>query len=167
MRFVLFLCVLFLSACAAPISPLVRDGHQADYITMDKSDRLMTLWENGAPLKTYEILSMGWDPIGHKVQEGDGKTPEGHYYINDKHPSKKFQKFLNISYPNEIDKINAMKLGVSPGGSVGIHGDRGGWQGYKDRNNPAWTLGCVSVNNYNIEEIYALVPLGTEIFIQP
>lgn len=65
--------------------------------------------------------------VGHKVQEGDGKTPEGHYYINDKHPSQKFQKFLNISYPNEQDKINAMKLGVSPGGSVGIHGDKGGW----------------------------------------
>lgn len=166
----LLLCLfsfLFLSACASPISPLVRDGHKADYITMDKSDRIITLWEGGVPLKTYSILSMGWDPTGHKVQEGDGKTPEGHYYIDGKHPSKKFQKFLNISYPNEQDKLNAKKLGVSAGGHVGIHGDKGGWQGFKDRHNSAWTSGCISVTNYNIEEIYNLVPIGTEIFIQP
>ena len=159
--------LLFLAGCASPVSPLVRDGHRADYITMDKSDRLLTIWENGQPLKTYSILSMGWDPVGHKVQEGDGKTPEGHYFINEKHPSPRFQKFLNISYPNADDIANARRIGVSPGGAVGIHGDKGGWQGFKDRHNPAWTSGCISVNNYNIEEIYALVPVGTEIFIQP
>lgn len=158
---------VLLAACATPISPLVRDGHKADYITMDKSDRLMTLWESGAPLKTYKILSMGFDPTGHKVQEGDGRTPEGHYFINGKHPSQKYQKFLNISYPNEKDIANARALGVQAGGYVGIHGDKGGWQGFKDRRNPAWTLGCISVDNYSIEEIYQLVPVGTEIFIQP
>lgn len=161
------LSVLLLSACATPISPLVREGHKADYITIDKSDRILTLWEKGQPLKTYSILSMGWDPVGHKVQEGDGKTPEGHYIINEKHPSKRFQKFLNISYPNEQDKLVARNLGVSPGGFVGIHGDKGGWAGWKDRWNPAWTSGCVSVKNIHIEEIYALVEPGTEIFIQP
>lgn len=166
----LFICLtslLFLSACATPVSPLVRNGHKADYITMDKSDRIITLWENGQPLKTYNILSMGWDPIGHKVQEGDGKTPEGHYAINGKHPSKKFQKFLNISYPNAQDVANARKLGISPGGHVGIHGDKGGFKGWVDRRNPAWTSGCISVTNYEIEEIYGLVDIGTEIFIQP
>jgi len=159
--------LLFLAGCATPVSPLVRDGHRADYITFDKSDRLLTLWENGQPLKSYTVLSLGWDPVGHKVQEGDGKTPEGRYYIDRKHPSKKFQKFLNISYPNKHDRLAAQKLGVSPGGHVGIHGDKGGWQGFKDRHNPAWTSGCISVTNYNIEEMYALVPVGTEIFIQP
>lgn len=161
------LSILFLSACATPISPLVRDGHKADYITMDKSDRIITLWEKGQPLKTYDILSMGWDPLGHKVQEGDGKTPEGHYLINEKHPSKKFQKFLNISYPNEQDKMNAKALDVKPGGHVGIHGDKGGFKGFVDRMNPAWTSGCISINNYSIEEMYGLVDPGTEIFIQP
>ena len=145
--------LMLLSACATPVSPLVRDGHQADYITLDKSDRMMTLWENGQPLKTYNILSMGWNPVGHKVQEGDGRTPEGHYVINGKHPSQKFQKFLNISYPNEQDVANAKALGVTPGGFVGIHGDKGGWQGFKDRHNRAWTSGCMSVTNDNIEEI--------------
>ncbi len=161
------LAILALSACATPISPLVREGHQADYITVDKSDRLMTLWENGTPLKTYKILSMGWEPVGQKVQEGDGKTPEGHYVINEKHPSQRFQKFLNISYPNSEDIAKAKALGVSPGGHVGIHGDKGGFSGFIDRMDPAWTTGCMSVNNDAIEEIYALVPVGTEIFIQP
>ena len=167
MRFLLWLPVLFLCACATPVSPLVRDGHKADYITLDKSDRLMTLWERGQPLKTYPILSMGWDPVGQKIQEGDGKTPEGHYFINEKHPSEKFQKFLNISYPNEDDIARAKALHVSPGGHVGIHGDKGGFKGWMDRQNPAWTSGCMSVSNYNIEEIYGLVEPGTEIYIQP
>ncbi len=161
------LAVLLLGACATPVSPLVRAGHRADYITIDKSDRIITLWEDGKPLKTYKILSMGWDPVGHKVQEGDGKTPEGHYFIDGKHPSKRFQKFINISYPNREDKANAKALGVSAGGHVGIHGDKGGWDGFWDRMDPAWTSGCMSVSNYAIEEIYGLVPIGTEIFIQP
>lgn len=156
-----------LSACATPISPLVRDGHQADYITIDKSDRMITLWEKGQPLKSYQILSMGWDPVGHKKQEGDGRTPEGHYFIDDKHPSKRFQKFINISYPNAQDKLDAKMRGVPAGGNVGMHGDKGGWAGFKDRQNPAWTSGCLSIKNDSIEEMYQLVPIGTEIFIQP
>lgn len=168
MRFLLSLAaVLSLTACASNISPLVRDGHRADYITIDKSDRMLTLWETGRPLKTYNIMSLGFNPLGHKMEEGDGRTPEGHYYINEKHPSQRFQKFLNISYPNETDIANAYSLGVRPGGSVGIHGDKGGKEGFKDRQSNSWTLGCISVRNKEIEEIYQLVPVGTEIFIQP
>jgi murein L,D-transpeptidase YafK len=163
----ILLSLTLLGGCARTLSPLAENGHRADYITVDKSDRLLTLWEEGKPLRSYRIYSMGWDPVGHKVQEGDGRTPEGRYVIDGKHPSKRFQKFLNISYPNETDQANAFALGVSPGGFVGIHGDKGGEAGARDRKNPAWTEGCISVRNEAIEEIYQVVPLGTEIFIQP
>jgi murein L,D-transpeptidase YafK len=81
--------------------------------------------------------------------------------------SQRFQKFLHISYPNERDKAFAARYGRSAGGHVGIHGDKGGLDGFIDRFNPNWTDGCITVRNHEIEEIFALVPAGTPIRIDP
>ncbi len=140
---------------------------KVDYVVMEKSGKSITLWSGGHIVKSYSILSLGSSPIGHKVQEWDGRTPEGLYVIDEKHDSKKFQKFLRISYPNEADKAYAKRLGVDPGGMVGIHGDKGGVSGFFDRMKPNWTQGCITVRNASIEEIYALVDVGTPILIKP
>ncbi len=124
-----------------------------DYIVVQKSDKVISMWKQGRIIRTYPILSFGADPYGHKVREGDEKTPEGTYYIDRKHPSLKFQKFLNISYPNEVDKARAKQMGVRPGGSVGIHGDKGGVAGFFQRMDKNWTDGCIAVRNADIEEI--------------
>lgn len=163
----LVLTALSLSACVAPQSPLVRSGKQVDYVVLEKSGRTITLWSQGELLKSYKVLALGSNPIGHKVQEGDGRTPEGLYLIDEKHDSKKFQKFLRISYPNQVDKAYAHQMGVDPGGMVGIHGDKGGLSGFFDRMKPNWTQGCITVRNAAIEEIYDLVAVGTPILIKP
>ncbi len=166
----IFLIGLGLAGCAANSkrpSPLVQSGAQADYVVLEKHGRSITLWSQGKILKAYQVLALGPNPMGHKIQEWDGRTPEGLYYIDKKHESQKFQKFLRISYPNEEDKLRAKKLKVNPGGFVGIHGDKGGMSGFFDRMNPNWTQGCVTVRNAAIEEIYALVPVGTPILIKP
>ncbi len=165
--FVVLFGIFFLTACATSPSPLVRAGHQADLITVDKSEKKLVLWQEGKVLKNYNILAFGANPVGHKQYEGDERTPEGDYFISRKNPSKKFQKFLNISYPNEDDKKRAKALGKSPGGFVGIHGDKGGVEGFFDRFDPRWTDGCITVRNHEIEEIYQLVPVGTRIIISP
>jgi murein L,D-transpeptidase YafK len=138
-----------------------------DYIMVQKNDKVISLWKNGHIIKTYPILSFGANPIGHKVREGDEKTPEGQYIIDTKHPSQKFQKFLRISYPNEQDKENAKRLGVPVGGHVGIHGDKGGVEGFFQRFDKRWTDGCIAVRNSDIEEIYEMVKIGTPIMIKP
>ncbi len=138
-----------------------------DYIMVQKQDRVISLWKDGRIIKTYPILSYGANPIGHKVREGDEKTPEGQYIIDTKHPSQKFQKFLRISYPNEQDKENAKRLGVPVGGHVGIHGDKGGVEGFFQRFDKRWTDGCIAVRNADIEEIYQMVEIGTPIMIKP
>lgn len=138
-----------------------------DYIMVQKQDRVISLWKNSRIIKTYPILSFGANPIGHKVREGDEKTPEGQYIIDTKHPSQKFQKFLRISYPNEQDKENAKRLGVPVGGHVGIHGDKGGVEGFFQRFDKRWTDGCIAVRNSDIEEIYEMVEIGTPIMIRP
>jgi murein L,D-transpeptidase YafK len=170
MRFLILLfTVFFVTSCTTSsyTSPLVRAGHQADLITVDKSDRVLTLWEDSKELKSYKILAFGANPIGHKQYEGDERTPEGDYFISRKNPSKKFHKFLNISYPNEDDKKRARAMGKSPGGFVGIHGDKGGLEGFFDRFDKNWTDGCITVRNHEIDEIYQLVPVGARIIITP
>ena len=53
--------------------------------------------------------------------------------------------------------------GKSPGGDIFIHGeDRK--NNYAERD---WTAGCISVKNKDIEEIFALVKVGTPIMIRP
>lgn len=140
---------------------------KVDYIVVQKSSRILTLWKGGRIVKTYSIMALGENPIGHKVYEGDERTPEGIYYINEKHPSAHFQKFLEISYPNETDRTKAEQYGMKPGGNVGIHGDRGGMDGFFQRFKKNWTDGCAAMRNADIEEIYAWVDVGTPILIKP
>lgn len=169
-RFISFLfACLFLAGCVhtAAVSSPARFETQADYVVIEKSGRSLTLWSEGRILKSYPILSLGSNPTGHKQREGDGRTPEGRYYINEKHISHSFQKFLNISYPDRNDIAAARARGDNPGGNVGIHGDKGGLSGFLDRMNPQWTQGCITVRNAALEEIYALVPVGTPVWIKP
>jgi len=153
------------------IPPAVTTNAEAnaeiDYIVVQKADHVMSLWKQGRIIKTYPILAFGADPYGTKMREGDEKTPEGTYFINEKHPSPHFQKFLNISYPNEADIERAKRMGVPVGGNVGIHGDRGGISGFFQRMDKNWTDGCIAMRNADIEEIFEKVEVGTPIMIKP
>ncbi|HNQ92733.1 MAG TPA: L,D-transpeptidase [Alphaproteobacteria bacterium] len=140
---------------------------KVDYIVVQKRDRLVSLWKSGRVLRTYPIMAMGANPVGQKVYEGDERTPEGQYFISDKHVSQNFQKFLGISYPNDHDKKLAKRFGLPPGGQVGIHGDRGGMNGFWQRFDKNWTDGCLALRNSDIEEVYTLVDVGTPILIKP
>lgn len=138
-----------------------------DYVVLQKKDRIISLWKQGRLVKTYPVLALGANPVGQKVYEGDERTPEGTYYISEKHPSQNFQKFLEISYPNEQDVKMAKRFGLKPGGHVGIHGDRGGFSGFWQRMKPNWTDGCIALRNADVEELYELVSAGTPIQITP
>lgn len=161
------LAVGVLSACGSSQSPLVRSGFKSDYLVVQKQDRVLSLWANGKIIRSYPILAFGANPVGPKMQEGDEKTPEGRYTIDEKHESKKFQKFLEISYPNEEDEKHAKLRHVRVGGNVGIHGDRGGLSGFFQRFDSNWTDGCITLRNDDIEEVYGLVDVGTPIWIKP
>ena len=87
-------------------------GTKADKLVVYKSVNRMELWANGELIKTYKI-SLGGNPIGHKQHEGDSKTPEGLYYINDRNPNSQFHLNLGISYPNEKDELR-----TEPGGDI-------------------------------------------------
>lgn len=50
-----------------------------DLIKVDKSKRRMYLIENNEVIKEFRI-ALGKRPKGHKVYEGDQRTPEGRYF---------------------------------------------------------------------------------------
>ena len=113
-------------------------------------------------LKTYKI-DLGFNPRGHKAIEGDGKTPEGRYFINRYNPDSEFHLSLGISYPNNKDRARARALGKSPGGDIFIHG-----QPNKPRRlTKDWTLGCIAVTNEQVEYMFAHVKPGTPVRIYP
>jgi len=140
---------------------------EIDRLVVYKSQRQLHAYSNGELIKTYRI-SLGGKPLGHKQFEGDKKTPEGIYRIDDKNPHSGYHKNLGISYPNEADKKYAGQYDKSPGGDIKIHGLRNGtgfiskFQRWKD-----WTLGCIAVTDSEIDELYRSVPIGTVIEIKP
>ena len=149
------------------VPALAAPHERATTVVIEKSQRRISLERNGAILKSYE-MSLGSSPIGHKQQEGDGRTPEGAYAIDFKHPRSRFHLALRISYPNGNDSAQASRRGMSAGSDIMIHGLRNGlgWLGalhlYRD-----WTDGCIAVTNTQIEEIWAMVDVGTRVEIRP
>jgi len=138
----------------------------ADQILIEKAKRQLTLYRKGEVLKTYQV-SLGRTPVGAKIQQGDSKTPEGKYIVDWRNPKSQFHLSLHISYPNAEDKRRAAELGVSPGGMIMIHGLPNGFSAAGPLNTLIdWTDGCIAVTNQEIEEIWKLVPDGTEVEIK-
>lgn len=131
-------------------------------------------------IKTYRI-ALGNQPVGTKWQQGDGATPEGDYYITHKNPRSKFYLSLGLSYPNITDAdagvkrglitkgehqmiVRAINRGEKPpqgtrlGGDIFIHG--GGTKS-------DWTIGCIALDDRDIEELFEQLPLKTPVKIEP
>ena len=137
----------------------------ADMIRVDKSERTLTLFASGRPVRTYRGLQFGDAPEGHKRFEGDERTPEGRYTIDARNPASAYHLSLRISYPSDADRAYAQERARSPGGQIFIHGQpnwlpAGRLQG-------DWTDGCIALANAEIEELWRLVPDGTPIEIVP
>ena len=130
---------------------------------MEKGDRQMFLLSGGTVLKAYDI-GLGFAPIGHKQFEGDGRTPEGIYYIDRQNPNSQYHLSLGLSYPHPDDTARARMVGQQPGGDIMIHG-RGPY-GNKQVNRD-WTAGCIAVSDKEIEDIFSMVRPGTPVVIYP
>lgn len=142
------------------------ENTKIDSLIVYKSKKRMLAISNGKCIKTYKI-SIGRNPIGKKEYEGDNKTPEGKYIINDKNPNSGFHKNLGISYPNKQDIENAKNLGKPTGGDVKIHGLKNGLGIFDKFHYWFTTRGCIRVTNSEVDELYNAVPIGTHIEIYP
>jgi len=153
---------------ANPVSaaPLPR-GVTADRLVIDKSERTLTLFWHGVPIKVYRV-ALGGDPVAPKRRQGDERTPEGAYVVALRHENSEFHRALHLSYPNAEDRARARAERVSPGGNIEIHGLRGGFDWVGSAHTLFdWTNGCVAVTNVEIEELWRAAPTGTPVEILP
>ena len=146
---------------------LASTEEQATRVVIEKATRRLTLERNGQVLARYEV-ALGSDPVGQKAREGDGRTPEGVYSVDFKHPRSRYHLAMRISYPDARASEAARQAGVSPGSDIMIHGVRNGlgWLGGLHRERD-WTDGCIAVTNAEIREIWSRVPEGTTVEIRP
>jgi len=159
-----------------------------------KSDQILDLYQSDRFVRSYKVC-LGVDPVGPKRMTGDKKTPEGDYFICYKTESSKFCRFLGISYPNAADAMRAFEEGVisldnrnlimdadqkgrTPpwntilGGWVGIHGYPTDfymkkWSVLMYPKPHNWTDGCIAMWDFEIEELFSLVEVGTPVRIMP
>ena len=152
-----------------------------DRIVISKSRRALTAYDAAGRVVKEFPIALGASAEGHKLREGDLRTPEGEYFVCFKNPKSRFHLSLGLSYPNVADAqrgladgvideaeygaiVEAVRLGRQPpwktalGGEIFIHGEM---------NRRAATRGCVAMANRAIEELFPQVPLGTPVVIEP
>lgn len=167
MRWLLALFCLSLATLAPASTTPTLSGKTVDKVLVIKSERKLHLMGRGEVLKTYRV-SLGKEPKGAKLREGDSRTPEGFYWIDWRKISERYNLAMHISYPNARDAAGARKKGVPPGGMIMIHGTP------LDDEYPEWyfstldwTEGCIAMKNADMRELWSVVKDGTLIEIRP
>lgn len=161
-------------------APDCGDTLDEPVIVVLKSERRLELYDDDVLVVAYPI-ALGWEPIGDKKKEGDGRTPEGDYYVCTRNEQSRYYLSLGVSYPNKGDAEEALRAGLidneaydrianaidnlskppwdTPlGGEIMIHG----MGSQKD-----WTAGCVAVDNDVMDVLWKYCPLGTPVVIKP
>ena len=141
-------------------------------IIVDKSDYELSVYDEKGWYATYPVV-FGNNSLADKKMEGDKNTPEGSFTIANKRVHEKWCRYMGIDYPTAVDreKFNARKkrgeipANASIGGGVGIHGVWPHEDFVIDRFKN-WTLGCVSMKNDDVKEIYAFTNTGTKVTIR-
>jgi uncharacterized SAM-binding protein YcdF (DUF218 family) len=154
-------------------------------VVVRKTAGTLELFDGGQLVKTYPCIT--GRSAGDKAVEGDRKSPIGTFHIVFKNPLSQYHLSLGLDYPSREDaerglasglitraqydgilealgsdlskKENQDKLWYTPlGGEIFIHGHADGRTG---------TAGCIALSNDDVEELYAILPLGTEVEIRP
>jgi len=91
--------------------------------------------------KTYPICTYGSKGLGPKTRRGDGRAPEGFYYVTPQsmNPVSNFYLSFNLGYPNRYDRLHQRT-----GGMLMVHGS-------------CVSIGCYAMTDQGIREIYTIV----------
>ena len=141
-------------------------AHHTAAIVVSKADRRLTVFRNGRQILSYPVR-LGYNGILEKRYQGDGATPEGRYHIVRKRDrgQTQFYRALVLNYPNADDRRRfqqARHVGRIPadsfiGGQIEIHGG--------DDVLMNQTLGCIMLDNWQMDAIFREVESGTPVTI--
>ena len=142
-------------------------------VHIDKSEYTLSILASGDTIKQYPVV-FGGNPVDDKRREGDGCTPEGEFGIITKYPHKSWSKFIWVNYPtedswrkhNQAKREGDIPASATIGGEIGIHGVPRGMDELIDQK-VNWTLGCISLKNKDVNEIYPYFSESTRIIITP
>lgn len=150
------------------------------WILIEKSLRVLKLMRGATPVYTCRA-GLGRQPVGPKEAEGDGRTPEGTYFICLVKEAGKYGRSLGLSYPNADDARRALEAGRidrptceailsaqaegrrppwgSPlGGEIYLHEGGGGSD---------WTQGCIAVDTADMDVLFPLRDRILQVVIRP
>ncbi|HOP05252.1 MAG TPA: L,D-transpeptidase [Tenuifilaceae bacterium] len=141
-------------------------------VLVDKSEYKLSILSGTQIIKEYPVV-FGGNPKDDKLMQGDECTPEGTFYIVSKYPHRTWSKFIWINYPtadswkkhNQAKREGAIPQNAKIGGEIGIHGVPTGLN-YLIDVKYNWTLGCISLKNSDVNEIYPYITGTTKIVIQ-
>jgi len=161
------LATLLTSLCLLAFPAAAGDFPMADKVIVEKENRKLHLLRNGEVFRTFDV-ALGVAPIGTKEREGDQKTPEGRYSLDDRNPDSDFFLSIHISYPSATERALARRKGYDPGGAIMIHGQPNvptySTAYYRQED---WTNGCIAVSNSDMIDIWLMTGNDVPIEIRP
>ena len=154
-------CLLTCGSVAA------NDFPMADKVVVEKGERKLHLLKDGKLFRTFDI-ALGIEPVGDKEMEGDQKTPEGTYLLDDRNPDSDYFLSIHVSYPTTQERSQASMKGLNPGGAIMIHGQPNvptySAAYYRKED---WTNGCIAVSNSDMIDIWLMTQNDVPIEIRP
>jgi murein L,D-transpeptidase YafK len=140
---------------------------RADRVVVYKAEHRLDLLSGNEILRSFRV-ALGLAPQGHKMREGDFRTPEGRYALTERKADSEFFLSIRISYPNEDDYRRARAAGFAPGGAVMIHGQPNSpHHSLEFYQRMDWTNGCIAVSNADMIDIWLMTGINTPIEIRP
>jgi murein L,D-transpeptidase YafK len=141
-------------------------------VVINKTRFVLDLYYKRKKIRMYKVV-FGPKPKENKMMKGDRCTPEGKFSVLNKRPSARYNKFIQIDYPNDESRARFAMLkqkGLVPqnaeiGGDVGIHGV---WPKGDDMIDMGigWTDGCIALKNKDIDDLYRFLDAGVRVYIR-
>jgi lipoprotein-anchoring transpeptidase ErfK/SrfK len=146
-----------------------------------KEKRRLYVVESNVIVRDYPI-TLGSHPVGDKKAAGDGRTPEGNFYVCGKTDSGRFKRALTIDYPDKGHARRALSAGlITPvqfdkillalesrtdppwdtalGGQISIHDTEDGLE--------RAAHGGIELYGSDMQELFKIASLGTPVHIRP
>jgi len=147
---------------------LIKRGNATKMVVV-KAKRVLVLFNKEGDALSRHRVSLGENPVGTKLKQGDKKTPEGIYGIRDIRGDKKYYKEILIDYPRQKDRERSKALGFNPGGGITFHAQvPWNWDGRGNDHTLAndWTNGCIAMTNHGMKTVLSMIDDKTVVEIR-